>query len=317
KFLLYEEVAETTKLSISGGTSNIDRKEKELVMNCESMENNIENLDATKSKIVENDKNKIGIKVINVTAKWSEDLNENALTDVRLDVKPGGLAAVIGPVGSGKTSLLLAILKELPLISGSILVGGTISYASQEAWLFTGSVRQNILFGQPMDRERYWKVVRVCALERDFELLPHGDKTIVGDRGITLSGGQRARINLARAVYKEADLYILDDPLSAVDTHVGRHLFDDCISDFLHNKTRLLVTHQLQYLQTVDNILILNNGAVEATGTYQELRELDIEFAKQLHLEDEDMELQATVSGVKSEISLHSLKRHNSESSQQ
>ncbi|KAJ9591423.1 hypothetical protein L9F63_002029, partial [Diploptera punctata] len=264
KFLLYEEVAETTKLSISGGTSNIDRKEKELVMNCESMENNIENLDATKSKIVENDKNKIGIKVINVTAKWSEDLNENALTDVRLDVKPGGLAAVIGPVGSGKTSLLLAILKELPLISGSILVGGTISYASQEAWLFTGSVRQNIL-----------------------------------------------------AVYKEADLYILDDPLSAVDTHVGRHLFDDCISDFLHNKTRLLVTHQLQYLQTVDNILILNNVVLPATGTYQELRELDIEFAKQLHLEDEDMELQATVSGVKSEISLHSLKRHNSESSQQ
>ncbi|KAJ9591422.1 hypothetical protein L9F63_002028, partial [Diploptera punctata] len=286
KFLLHDEIADETRLSIMERTSKKDGD------NYKTIDNNVD-YNKVNSKSIVNGTHKIGINICDVTAKWSEDLNENALTNVNLDVKPGGLAAVIGPVGSGKTSLLHAILKELPLKSGSILVGGSISYASQEPWLFTGSVRQNILFGQPMDRIRYKQVVRVCALERDFELLPHGDKTIVGDRGITLSGGQRARINLARAVYKEADLYILDDPLSAVDTHVGRHLFEDCICDFLHNKTRLLVTHQLQYLQTVDNILILNNGAVEATGTYQELRELDLEFAKQLDLEVEDMELSA------------------------
>ncbi|PSN47512.1 hypothetical protein C0J52_02253 [Blattella germanica] len=200
-----------------------------------------------------------GIRVNNVTAKWSEDLNENTLTNVSLDIKPGGLVAVIGPVGAGKSSLLQAILRELPFSSGSIFVGGTISYASQEPWLFAGSVRKNILFGQPMIRERYKEVIRVCALERDLQLLPHGDKTIVGERGVTLSGGQRARINLARAIYKEADLYLLDDPLSAVDTHVGRHLFDDCICDFLEDKSRILVTHQLQYLQSADKIVILNN----------------------------------------------------------
>ncbi|PNF26812.1 hypothetical protein B7P43_G17381 [Cryptotermes secundus] len=228
---------------------------------------------------------KKSIVITNVTAKWMEDLPKNTLTDVSLDVRPGELVAVVGPVGSGKTSLLHAILKELPLNSGSISVGGSVSYASQEPWLFTGSVRQNILFGQPMDRNRYRQVVRVCALERDFQLLPHGDRTIVGERGVTLSGGQRARISLARAIYKEADIYLLDDPLSAVDTRVGRHLFEDCICGFLVGKTRVLVTHQLQYLHTADDIIILNNGAVEAVGTFTKLQNSGLDFAKQLELE--------------------------------
>ncbi|XP_023708995.1 probable multidrug resistance-associated protein lethal(2)03659 [Cryptotermes secundus] len=123
-----------------------------------------------------------------------EDLPKNTLTELNLDVRPRELMAVVGPVSSGKTSLL----KELPLNSGSISVDGSVSYASQEPWLFTGSVQQNILFGHPMDRNQYRQVVRVCALERDFQLLPHGDRTIVGERGVTLSGGQRARFSLAR-----------------------------------------------------------------------------------------------------------------------
>ncbi|XP_023714338.1 probable multidrug resistance-associated protein lethal(2)03659 isoform X2 [Cryptotermes secundus] len=256
-----------------------------------------------------------GIKSAHVTAKWTEDLSENTLTDVSLDVRPGELVAVVGPVGSGKTSLLHAILKELPLNSGSISVGGSVSYASQEPWLFTGSVRQNILFGQPMDRNRYRQVVRVCALERDFQLLPHSDRTIVGERGVTLSGGQRARISLARAVYKEADIYLLDDPLSAVDTRVGRHLFEDCICGFLVGKTRVLVTHQLQYLHTADDIIILNNGAVEARGTYTELRKSGVDFAKKLAVgpeehEDEEKPLaNSTQSPVRRNV------RHTSESS--
>ncbi|PSN47504.1 hypothetical protein C0J52_02254 [Blattella germanica] len=250
-----------------------------------------------KDEIVQNgsinvEKNSIRntIKMCNVSAKWSDDVPDNTLTNINLEVLPGQLVAVIGPVGAGKTSLMHAILKELPISSGSILVGGTISYASQEAWLFTGSVRQNILFEQPLNKERYRKVVRVCALERDFELFPHGDKTIVGERGVTLSGGQKARVNLARAIYKEADVYLLDDPLSAVDTHVGRHLFEDCICDFLHNKTRLLITHQVQYLQKADNIIILDNGLIEATGTFSQLQESGVDFAKQLGLETDTEE---------------------------
>lgn len=173
---------------------------------------------------------------------------------------PGQLLAVIGPVGGGKSSLLHVILQELPLSEGTLKVNGEISYASQEPWLFAGTVRQNILFGLPMDKQRYNTVVKKCALERDFTLLPYGDRTIVGDRGVSLSGGQRARINLARAVYKEADIYLLDDPLSAVDTHVGKQLFKQCITGYLKNKIVILVTHQIQYLQELDNILYLEEG---------------------------------------------------------
>lgn len=130
----------------------------------------------------------------------------------------------------------------------------------------------------------------MCALERDFSLLPYGDRTIVGERGVSLSGGQRARINLARAVYKDADIYLLDDPLSAVDTHVGKQLFENCISGFLKEKTCILVTHQLQYLKDVDHIIILESGVVKAEGTYNELQESGLDFAKLLEKETEEEE---------------------------
>lgn len=238
---------------------------------------------------------KLGEKAVcikNATAKWTEASMENTLTNLNLTVKTGQLLAVIGPVGSGKTSLLHAILKELPLMQGSIEVNGTISYASQEPWLFAGSVRQNILFGEPMDKIRYRAVVQKCALERDFTLLPYRDKTIVGERGVSLSGGQRARINLARACYKEADIYLLDDPLSAVDTHVGKQLFENCINGFLRHKTRILITHQLQYLKEVDHIIILENGCLKAEGNYKDLQASGLDFAnlleRQAEIEEED-----------------------------
>lgn len=142
--------------------------------------------------------------------------------------------------------------------SGTVELNGDISYASQEPWLFASNVRNNILFGEEYNRNLYKTVVKVCALEKDFEQFPEGDKTRVGDRGVSLSGGQRARINLARAVYKDSDIYLLDDPLSAVDTKVGKHLFDKCILEYLRGKTRILVTHQLQYLKRADMIIVLN-----------------------------------------------------------
>ncbi|XP_017069896.2 probable multidrug resistance-associated protein lethal(2)03659 [Drosophila eugracilis] len=214
-------------------------------------------------------------------ARWSQDHHDPVLDNVNLSLQRGQLVAVIGPVGSGKSSLVQAILGELPSESGSVQVSGRYSYASQEPWLFNASVRDNILFGLPMDKQRYRTVLKKCALERDLELL-QGDGTIVGERGASLSGGQRARICLARAVYRKADVYLLDDPLSAVDTHVGRHLFDECMRGFLGKQLVVLVTHQLQFLEHADLIVIMDKGKVSACGTYEEMLKSGQDFAQLL-----------------------------------
>jgi ATP-binding cassette subfamily C (CFTR/MRP) protein 4 len=226
--------------------------------------------------------NEASVVLTSVKAKWNQKMVEYTLNDVNLDVKPGSLVAVIGEVGAGKSSLIQAILGELPIESGNIDVKGDISYASQEPWLFSGTIRQNILFGQPMDKARYKKVIKKCALERDFQLFANGDKTIVGERGMSLSGGQKARISLARAVYRNASVYLLDDPLSAVDAHVGKHLFDQCIKDFLRGNVVILVTHQLQFLQHADRIVILEDGKIQAVDTYDNLIDSGLDFAKLL-----------------------------------
>lgn len=231
------------------------------------------------------------IELKNVTVKWVKTLSENNLEHITLKAKATDLFAVVGPVGSGKSTLLHIILKELSPIEGTVNVVGTVSYASQEPWLFGASVRQNILFGQEYDEKKYREVVKVCALERDFTLFSHGDRTLVGERGLALSGGQRARINLARAVYKEADIYLLDDPLSAVDTHVGKQLFDDCICEYLKTKCVILVTHQLQYLKKVDRIIFLKGGRMQISGSYQDLKESNTNFTKMLaDIEEEEEE---------------------------
>ncbi|XP_063224300.1 probable multidrug resistance-associated protein lethal(2)03659 isoform X2 [Bacillus rossius redtenbacheri] len=274
KFLLYEELntpdRQNTKDSWYGSVALADKSQ------------NLVSQFKAEDKSTDGSRSELGIVMSGATAKWTPESSENTLSDVTLKVSTGQLLAVIGPVGSGKTSLLLMLLRELPLTGGSIAVKGRISYASQEPWLFASSVRNNILFGEPYDRRRYQQVVKACALARDFELLPYGDRTVVGERGVSLSGGQRARINLARAVYKPADVYILDDPLSAVDANVGRHLFVSCICSFLKDKTRVLVTHQLQFLSHVDHIVILNEGRVEAHGSYAQLQESGLDFARLL-----------------------------------
>lgn len=174
---------------------------------------------------------------------------------------------------SGKSTLLHVIIGELDVDQGDCIINGSISYASQETWLFEGTVRSNIIFIETFDQNRYKEVVRVCGLERDFKLMPNGDMTIVGERGISLSGGQKARISLARAVYKQADIYLLDDPLSAVDSHVGKHLFQECIQQFLKNKICILVTHQLQYLKDVNHLVLMYHGRVESQGTYTDVQQ--------------------------------------------
>lgn len=238
-----------------------------------------ENTKATNKKNAENGDislktaNETGVQLVNATAKWAVESSDNTLTDINLKIGKQELVAVIGSVGSGKSSLLQVILKELPLIEGTAEVRGRVSYAAQEPWLFTGSIRQNILFGEPMDLKKYREVVRVCALERDFTILPHGDLSTVGDRGVMLSGGQKARINLARAAYRDADIYLLDDPLSAVDTHVGKQIFEECVMKYLKTKSVILVTHQLQYLGQVNNLIVMDSGSIVAQGTYEELHD--------------------------------------------
>ncbi|KAH0544123.1 probable multidrug resistance-associated protein lethal(2)03659 [Cotesia glomerata] len=226
----------------------------------------------------------------NVCAKWLDSDDEDTLKGINLDIKSGQLVAIVGQVGSGKTSLLNAILKELPVHTGTVDVCGKIAYASQEPWLFAGSVRQNILFGRPWDAKKYDKVVKVCQLRRDFSLFPYGDKTIVGERGVSLSGGQRARINLARAVYSDAPLFLLDDPLSAVDAHVGKHMFEECIEKYLHGKTRILVTHQIQFLSNVEKIIVMKDGTIIAEGSYDKLVEMGVDFGRILESASENDE---------------------------
>ncbi|XP_071865797.1 ATP-binding cassette sub-family C member 4 isoform X2 [Bombus fervidus] len=222
----------------------------------------------------------------NITASWTENTIANTLHDINVQIEPGKLYAIVGSVGAGKSSFLQLILKELQQSHGEIKVNGTVSYASQEAWLFSGTVRNNVLFGQSYDKEKYNDVVRVCTLIKDFQQFNYGDRTLVGDRGASLSGGQRARINLARAVYRNADIYLLDDPLSAVDTHVGKQLFNECIKNYLRNKTRILVTHQVQYLKDCDYIILLNNGKIECEGTFAEIQSKRTDFLHMLSTEE-------------------------------
>lgn len=220
------------------------------------------------------------ISMESVTAAWTKDNGEmdcsdRGLDNVTLQIEDRGLCAIIGTVGSGKSTLLQVVLGELELDSGNLTVNGTVSYAAQEPWLFEGTIRANIVFIDAYDEHRYKQVIKVCALERDFLLLPFADLTVVGERGISLSGGQKARVNLARAIYKQADIYLLDDPLSAVDAHVGKHIFLECIEKFLANKICVLVTHQLQYLTNVEHLVLLSRGGrIEAQGTYDELRSM-------------------------------------------
>ncbi|KAJ1563969.1 hypothetical protein HK096_010186 [Nowakowskiella sp. JEL0078] len=203
------------------------------------------------------------------------------LQDISFSLLSNEIIGICGQVGSGKSSLLQAVLNEMEMVSGQSALrrrvstgkGSTrkikIAYVSQSPWLVSGSIKENILFGFEYDEIWFWEVVKACALDTDLDLFPDRENTIIGERGVTLSGGQRARLSLARAVYYNADIYLLDDPLSAVDTKVGRHLFENCIKGILKNTARLLVTHQLQYVRDCNKVLLLEAGKVSAFGNFQ------------------------------------------------
>ncbi|KAJ7560924.1 hypothetical protein O6H91_03G006500 [Diphasiastrum complanatum] len=187
--------------------------------------------------------------------------------------------AICGVVGSGKSSLLSSILGEIPRLSGMVKVKGKTAYVSQSAWIQTGKIEENILFGKPMNKVRYMKVLEACALTKDLELLSHGDQTEIGERGINLSGGQKQRIQLARAVYQDADIYLLDDPFSAVDVHTGTQIFKECILGALASKTLVFVTHQVEFLPTANLILVMQDGQLTQARRYDDLLEKGTNFS--------------------------------------
>ena len=204
--------------------------------------------------------------------RTSVDMTYDTLANLNLEVNKGELAAVVGPVGAGKSSLISAILGEMYITKGNLTLNGNFAYVEQEPWIRSASVRENIIMDKAYDATRYEEVINVCSLRHDFETLTNGDSTMIGDRGVNLSGGQKARIALARAVYSDADIYLLDDPLSAVDVQVRVDLFEKCISQYLSNKTRILVTHQLHVIDKVEKIICLDKGCVVANGNYSELQ---------------------------------------------
>lgn len=260
---------------------------------------------------------------------WDHDLGVT-IQDVNLDIMPGQLVAVVGTVGSGKSSLMSAMLGEMENVHGHITVKGSVAYVPQQSWIQNGTIKENILFGSELDEKKYQQVLEACALLPDLEVLPGGDMAEIGEKGINLSGGQKQRISLARATYQNSDIYILDDPLSAVDAHVGKHIFNKVLgpSGLLKGKTRILVTHSIHFLPQVDEIVVVGNGTILEKGSYSTLLANKGLFAKNLKTfvkqtgpedeatvnedsEDDDCGLVPSVEEISEDVASLSMKREN------
>ncbi|XVF70837.1 hypothetical protein PTKIN_Ptkin11bG0194100 [Pterospermum kingtungense] len=217
-----------------------------------------------------------------VDGNFTWDLSSSAptLKDINLKVHHGMRVAVCGMVGSGKSSLLSCILGELHKKPGTLKLCGTKAYVAQSAWIQSGTIEENILFGKKMDRERYDRVLEACTLKKDLEVLSFGDQTVIGERGINLSGGQKQRIQIARALYRDADIYLFDDPFSAVDAHTGSHLFKEVLLGILGSKTVIYVTHQVEFLPAADLILVMREGRITQAGKYNDILNSGTDFGE-------------------------------------
>ena len=212
---------------------------------------------------------------------WDIDQSESSLSQSGLDIFAGQFVSIVGGTGQGKSTILSAMLGEVPCISGhtnASNIYGSIAYVPQESWVFNATLRENILFGLPYDEEKYNKAVSVARMTRDLELMPAGDSTEIGEKGVNLSGGQRLGLSIARAVYADADVYLFDDPLSALDAKVAREVFDMCIRGHLKNKTVILVTNRVEFVSSSDTIILMGDKKIGAKGTYNELLKKSTEF---------------------------------------
>nr|XP_006820254.1 PREDICTED: ATP-binding cassette sub-family C member 9-like [Saccoglossus kowalevskii] len=228
----------------------------------------------------------VAIEIVNGYFSWGRSTYEAVLNNINVKIKTGTLTIVVGKIGTGKSSLVSAILGEMNTISGSVTFNGRdnrIAYVAQKAWLQNASLRDNILFGETYVRERYNTVLQVCALNADLRSLPGGDMTEIGERGINMSGGQKHRICLARALYSNTDVVILDDPLSALDVHVSTHIMENAILGYLREQQRtvILVTHQIQHLEHANQVLVMENGQIIKKGDLREIRSHNIEMYRQ------------------------------------
>ncbi|XP_043249230.1 multidrug resistance-associated protein 5-like isoform X1 [Colletes gigas] len=256
-----------------------------------------------KKKISFNQREKVELEKLN--APSNEIQYVKVLTDIKFGAAKNALIGICGQVGSGKTSLLLAALGQLKLTRGHVLREGSCAYVSQQAWIVNATLKENILFGNQFDAKRYYQALTVCNLKEDINMLPGGDETEIGERGINLSGGQKQRIALARAVYANRDIYVLDDPLSAVDVHVGSYIFKNLILGALKDKCVLFVTHQVQFLKHCDEIFVMNNGSIVEQGTHNELMQLKKEYAAMVNnalfeTEDNTKEKSTTITDIES-----------------
>ncbi|KAI3992671.1 hypothetical protein MKX01_007993 [Papaver californicum] len=228
------------------------------------------------------------IEIENGKFSWDVKSHCPTLDGIQLKVKKGMKVAICGTVGSGKSSLLSCILGEIPKILGKVIVRGTKAYVPQSPWILTGNVRDNILFGNPYDQVKYERIIRACSLSNDLELFQAGDLTEIGEN---MSGGQKQRIQLARAAYQDADIYILDDPFSAVDAHTGSQLFEECLMGILKDKTVLYVTNQVEFLPAAGLILMMQEGKIMQAGRFEELLKQNIGFELLVGAHSEALEL--------------------------
>ena len=220
------------------------------------------------------------------------------LKGINFKIKKGEHIGIIGEVGSGKTCLLNSIINNLSVlnkkqIEGNIQLSGKISFVSQNSWILNDTIEQNILFFKPMDRQKYNKILSICQLEQDLLIFPQGDQTVIGEKGVNLSGGQKARMAIARAIYNNSDIYIFDDPLSSLDAYVGMNLFNEVFNDYLKDKTVIITTHALQYVSFFDRIFYIKQGQINFIGKPEDIENqkfyLDFKVAQE-NKKNEDKE---------------------------
>ncbi|KAJ3794827.1 multidrug resistance-associated ABC transporter [Lentinula aff. detonsa] len=230
------------------------------------------------------------------------------LKDLDFTIRKGAFVAIIGRVGSGKTSILQALIGEMRKLSGEVQLGGSVAYVAQTPWIKNATVRDNIMFGHPEDTSRLSGIIHACSLTQDLDVLPNGERTMIGEKGVNISGGQKARISLARAAYSDSDIVLLDDPLSAVDAHVGKDVLENCLlSGPLADKTRILVTHALHFLDKTDYIYIVEEGAIKEQGTYQDLVKNSDTFASLMSAYMQNMSTRASATSNKRELNIKKL----------
>uniref|UniRef100_A0A672ZZ09 ATP-binding cassette sub-family C member 5 n=1 Tax=Sphaeramia orbicularis TaxID=375764 RepID=A0A672ZZ09_9TELE len=251
---------------------------------------------------------------VDVESQESKTETLPTLRNISFTLPKGNLLGVCGNVGSGKTSLISSILEQMYILQGSTTTDGTFAYVSQQAWIFHGTVQQNILMGQPFDQAKYDRILDVCSLRADLKILPYGDQTEIGERGLNLSGGQKQRISLARAVYSNKDIFLLDDPLSAVDAHVGKHIFEECIKKELRGKSVILVTHQLQYLEFCDDILLLEDGEILEAGNHQDLMTTNKRYAQLISNYQMEQSKEEEEASPEDEVQMNEVKLSRSDS---